>query len=404
MLESTTHGLRRLRIALVAEAADTGLATLLYLSASGLAARGHDVHFLSSVERTDKEMRRRLERVPGVRCVSIAMTRAAGLKDGPALLAIRRYLRQQGPFDIVHGHSSKGGALARLAALGLPGARLYTPHAFYSMSSGLSRASRFGYALAERALARLCSKVVCSSMLEQEHARAIGIQAEKLAIVGNAIMPPAIAPAARARFGFGGERSIIIGFVGRLEYQKGPDLLLKAFARASTRNSRLRLVVIGDGTMAQALAGIAEQAGIQDRVAFLGRRKSTDYLASFDVLALPSRYEGFSLMPLEAMYAGLPIVCANVGGISESVTDGKTGLVVPPEDEIALANALLALSENASLRLAMGEAARKRAHHFSPAGAIEATERLYFEALGSLAPLPAPPPRIAAQLPLAERK
>lgn len=399
--DGAARGRARLRIALVAEAADTGLSTILYQLANGLALNDHEVHLLSSVERTDKEMLRRLEST-SVRCVPIAMTRATGLRDVTALVAIRRYLRAHGPFDVVHGHSSKGGALARLAAAGLGLARIYTPHAFYSMSPSLTRGARKFYALTERLLAQLCDKVVASSWLEHDHARSIGIPARRLTVIENGIEAPALLVPARERFGFGEARSVVIGFVGRLEYQKGPDLLVKAFARAARRNDAIRLVVIGDGAMAPSLATLAERLGVPDRVAYLGRRPSTDYLASFDILAMPSRYEGFSLMPLEAMHAGLPIVATRVGGVAECVSEGLSGLIVPREDECALADALALLAENEGLRLAMGEAARRRAHLFTATRALQATERLYFEALAARGP--ARELRAPTRAPLAQRK
>lgn len=373
--------MNRLRIAMVAEAMDTGIAQIVYLLASGLDRRGHEVHLIHSVKRTDPDVMRRLRTGSGVRCTPIDMVRAVQPADAMAGLAIRRYLKRNGPFDIVHGHSSKGGALARLCSIGLPGVRIYSPHAFYTLSPDLAALPRFVYGTAERMLAHLCSAVICSSAIEKRHARTLGISAGRIAVIPNAIEPLALAPPARDQFGFPGNDAFIVGFVGRLEHQKAPDVLLKAVARAAAQNPAVRAVIIGDGRLQSSLKTLAATLGITDRIVWLGRQPAARYLASFDMLAMPSRYEGFSLMPLEAMHARLPIICTPVGGVEEAVVNGATGLVVPVEDCEAFGEAILALAHEPALRHAMGDAAQRRAQNFVADRMVAATERLYFEAL-----------------------
>jgi len=370
-----------LRIALVVEAMDTGIAQLVSLLASGLDKNGHEVHLLHSLRRTDREILRQLRTRSKVHCIAIDIARTVHRTDFSAGRAVRRYLRRNGPFDVVHGHSSKGGALARLSAVGLPGIRVYTPHAFYTLSPGLSGVPRVVYGTAERALASLCSTVVCSSMAEKRHAETLGIAGEQLAVIPNGIEPPVLAAPARDQFGFPDDETFIVGFVGRLEYQKAPDILLKAIARAAEADSRVRAVMIGDGGMESSLKELAARLGIADRVAWLGRQPSDRYLASFDILAMPSRYEGFSLMPLEAMHAHLPIICTPVGGIEETVSHGVTGLIVPIDDSEALARTILALARDPARRESMGAAAHRRAQSFLAEGSVAATEKLYFEIL-----------------------
>ncbi len=371
---------KSLRIALVAEAMDTGLGSLLCLLATGLAERGHEVHLLHSVMRADPAVLARLRTCPGIHCQAIDMRRQPGLKDIAAGIAVRRYLRRNGPFDVVHGHSAKGGALARLFAIGLPGVRLYTPHAFFTLSPRLAPQARRACALVERMLGWLCSTVICSSEMEYQHARTLGIPAGRLRILPNAIEPVTLSTADRERFG-AGDDAFMVGFVGRMEYQKGPDLLLRALAHACRYNPRIHLAMIGDGSLEASLKTLSCELGIQDRVTWLGRVPSNNYLASFDVLTMASRYEGFSLMPLEAMQAGLPIICTPVGGVAETVIDGGTGIVVPVDDEQKLSDAILALAADPAGRTAMGAAARARAQMFSPLEFIDASERFYYEAL-----------------------
>jgi glycosyltransferase involved in cell wall biosynthesis len=386
-----------LRIAMVVESMDTGVATLVSTLASELDARGHEIHLLHSVERTDPEVLRELRGRTGVRCAAFGMTRAVNAGDVAAGRALRRYLKDHGPFDVVHGHSSKGGALARLAAIGLPGVRVYTPHGFITLAPRLSRLQRLAYGTAERELARLSDAVICSSSGEARHAETLGIPREKLCVVANAIRPRPLSDAPRQRFGFGAKDSVVVGFVGRLEYQKGADVLLKAVARAVFEDSRIRAAIIGDGSLGPAMRELAGSLGISDRLAWLGRQPCERHLTSFDMLAVPSRYEGFSLMPLEAMHARLPVLCTPVAGIEETVSHGETGFVTAVDDCEALARAILTLARDPARRHVMGAAAHKRAAAFSIEAMVTGIERIYIAALerGLRGPVPATQGRVA---------
>jgi glycosyltransferase involved in cell wall biosynthesis len=211
---------RSLRIALVTEVADTGLGLLLESLAQGLAVRGHHVHLIYSDKRADPNIIARL-RQSGVTLKAIAMRRRPGMADFAAVWRLRRYLLETGPFDIIHGHSSKGGAVARLAGIGLEGAKLYTPHAFYTLASNLKAIERALYAIAERRLSRLCQRLIVSSRTEFDHARRLGITAEKLAIVPNGITPGDLGPPQREELGVPAN-ACLVGFVGRLEPQRRP--------------------------------------------------------------------------------------------------------------------------------------------------------------------------------------
>jgi glycosyltransferase involved in cell wall biosynthesis len=175
--------------------------------------------------------------------------------------------------------------------------------------------------------------------------------------------------------------AFVVGFVGRLEYQKAPDLLLRAIAICVRQNKAIRLVVVGSGSMDAQLREMARTLDIEKYITWLGYQPSQHWLASFDMLAMPSRYEGFSLMPLEAMYASLPIVCTSVGGIAETVCDGVTGIVVTQADESAFAAAILELAKHPQLRNAMGSATRRRAGMFPPDAMVTGIEQIYRSAL-----------------------
>lgn len=155
-----------------------------------------------------------------------------------------------------------------------------------------------------------------------------------------------------------GDGPLRVAAVGRLDAVKGYDVLLRAVARVDGA----RLTIFGEGAERGALQALAGTLGIGDRVAMPGWDEDVRArLADFDVLALPSRSEGFPLVVPEAMLAGLPVVATPVGGVEEAVRDGETGLLVPVGDAVALAAALSRLAADPPLRAALGAAGRQGA-------------------------------------------
>jgi glycosyltransferase involved in cell wall biosynthesis len=128
----------------------------------------------------------------------------------------------------------------------------------------------------------------------------------------------------------------IVGNVARLAEQKGQRDLIAAAPHVLERHPDVRFIVVGEGELRDELERLAQPLG--DRFAFLGARDDVpDLLASFDVFAFPSRFEGLCLAVIEAQAAGVPVVATPVGGIRETVVDGETGWLVPPRDVDALA-------------------------------------------------------------------
>jgi glycosyltransferase involved in cell wall biosynthesis len=154
---------------------------------------------------------------------------------------------------------------------------------------------------------------------------------------------------------------IRIGAVSRLSREKGIDILIEAFARIDGRRCEVELVLIGDGSEREPLERLAHDRGVADRVRFMGTRDDVPrLLPTLDIYALPSRSEGLPMAILEAMAASLPMVAARVGGVPEAVIDGETGLLTPPENPAAFAQALQRLIDEPDTRRRMAEAARRR--------------------------------------------
>ncbi len=178
----------------------------------------------------------------------------------------------------------------------------------------------------------------------------------------------------RSAHGFS-EADVLITSVARLEPQKDPETLIRAFASAGVH---CHLLLAGDGSLRDNARRCAVQSGVAGRVHFLGVLPDVaELLCASDVFALASRWEGSPLSVMEAMAAGLPVVATAVGGVPELVENGVFGLLSPPADTGSLALALASLATDAGRRRAMGEAARARAAAFGVEAMVAAYGDLF---------------------------
>jgi len=187
--------------------------------------------------------------------------------------------------------------------------------------------------------------------------------------------------------GFADSNSIVIGTVGRLEAVKDQLTLVRAFIELHKHKSkwrdRLRLVLIGDGSLRPEIDALLESSGIQLQVWLAGNREDVvDILPELDIFVLPSLGEGISNTILEAMACQLPVVATHVGGNSELVQDAITGRLVPPNDPDEMSNAIYDYVIRPDVRQSHAEAGRKRAEQvFSIDSMLMRYMRLYDELL-----------------------
>jgi glycosyltransferase involved in cell wall biosynthesis len=154
--------------------------------------------------------------------------------------------------------------------------------------------------------------------------------------------------------------SWLVATVGRLMEQKGHCYLIDAAARVVPSCPDTHFLFIGDGELKDALMAQTRRAGLSENIHFLGKREDVpDLLAAVDLFALPSLWEGLSVALLEAMAAGKPIVATAVSGTTQAMLHGETGLVVPPHDSQALADAIIQLLSAPAEAQAMGRAAKQ---------------------------------------------
>jgi glycosyltransferase involved in cell wall biosynthesis len=280
--------------------------------------------------------------------------RVPGLRDPLAVAALYRYVREIRP-DIVHTFLLTASLYGRLAAIA---ARV--PIVIGTEVNIYQRKQRH-HAIAERLLMAGTDSVVASAAsVKTFYVNQIGAAASRVDVIYNAVdfdmLRTTTSPAAiRAALGVPAG-AMTAGVIARLTDQKGHAVLLDALA-ATPDLAALHLVVIGDGPLRAALEAQAARLTLSSRVHFLGARRDLgDLLSAMDIFVLPSLWEGLPLSLVLAMGAALPVVSTRVAGIPEVVTDGETGLLVPPSDAPSLGAALARLAGSADERARLGRA------------------------------------------------
>lgn len=333
------------------------------------AARGHDVHVAFSPVRESGSFRSERQATSDVGFHPVPMQRSPGPGDVRALLALERLRRRLEP-DVVHTHSTKAGLLGRLLPVG--GAiRLHTPHAPFSMNPLMSERSRKAVARLEQFLGnRRSDAVLAVSPEEADHLAGIGVDAAKIRLVPIGFDPAALADRNHVRRELGVPLAArVIGFVGRFDDQKDPLRLIDAFD-GLTGHDDVHLVMVGDGPLHEQARGRASVRASGSRIHLVGERPGAWSMAAFDVFALPSRYEGFPYVLLEAAAHGLPIVTTNDAGASQLVVDGVSGWLIPSMNTQRLTGALRTALECEDAD-AIGAAARERGRQFPVSSMVD---------------------------------
>jgi len=322
--------------------------------ATRLREDGHEVRILVGGEPGMEVPERFRERGLDFVCLPELRREVRPLADLRAAWAIRSAVRAFRP-DLVSLHASKAGALGRIATLAMDVPVLYTPHC-WSFVDGFPKARLYRWL--ERCLAPLATVIftVCEDEKRYGLRRGVGRE-EQVVTIHNGVRKASLAKRS-GRDGPDG-RTVRILMVGRFEEQKNQRLLIDSLAGLGQLDWSLTLV--GEGPYRADCERRAQDLGIADRVDFAGYSdRVASYLASHDVFALITNWEGFPRSILEAMAAGLPAVVSDVGGNREAVDDGVTGRVLHSADPAQLAAIWRWLLADPGRLRAMGEAARER--------------------------------------------
>jgi glycosyltransferase involved in cell wall biosynthesis len=326
-----------------------------------LAARGIDVHFVGlddpgwNAEAFYAELTRS----------GVAGSRLSAPRDVDPFLArsLRRELRRLEP-DILHTHLVHADLYGALAVLASRTALVSTKHNDDRFRTGPFR-------LVERGLTRRAARVIAiTEALRRFTVDEVGLPSDKVDVVhyGLDSLPEPWGPNPELPLPAGAR---ILLCVARLVPQKGVDVAVRALARVRASHPDAVLVVLGEGPERSRLAG--------DGVYLPGRVGDVaDWYRRAELVVHPARWEGFGLALLEAMLAGKPVVASAVSSIPEIVVDGKTGLLVPPDDPELLAAAVIRLLDDAETANAYGAAGQARARsEFSVARMADRTAAVY---------------------------
>jgi glycosyltransferase involved in cell wall biosynthesis len=300
-----------------------------------------------------------------VRCTADANPRM--LRDVVAAV------REEAP-DVVHTHLVHGDVYGALA-----GARLRLPHVSSRHNDDRYLLGPFRYV--DRAFARRTRRLIAISAAVRRFLAEAGHDERKLVTIhyGLDSLPAAPSEVSPTEAGVPDGVPLVLA-IGRLTEQKDHPTLLRAFAATRARHPDTRLAILGIGPLEAQTRALVTELGLEGAVLLPGRIEIRDWLDRADVFVHTSRWEGFGLVLLEAMLAGLPVAATRVSAVPEVVADGETGLLVEPGDREALARALDELLSDPPRARALGEAGFLRAReHFSVERMAGRTQAVYDE-------------------------
>jgi glycosyltransferase involved in cell wall biosynthesis len=270
-----------------------------------------------------------------------------------SMVNLYRIIKNEKP-DVVHSHGITENMVLGVIGflLGIPIVATYHTNPFKKYEKEKStkkKIKRFVYELAYiRCLTKLAARnfayiTVISRELKESFIKQ-GYREDKILVTyfGLDMAKGDIKPDSRR------SDEMIMVFVGRISAEKGCDILLKSCDILAKRGKHFKLYLIGDGSI-EYFSNMANKLGVDNRVFFCGyQRVFDDIFSRSDVFILPSIGEGLPISILEAMAYGLPVIATNVGGIPEVIEDGENGFLVPPGDEVSLANAIGKMMEKGS--------------------------------------------------------
>jgi glycosyltransferase involved in cell wall biosynthesis len=280
-----------------------------------------------------------------------------------SVIAARRLARRvrSSGAEILHTHDYKTNMLGGLAARRVDRSMAWV--ATVHLHTTTSRRLRLYRAL-DLFLLRLADRVITVSREQRRLLLRRGVDRRRIALIPNVIDAAAFAAraedplATRDRLGLAAAAPVVT-LVGRLTAQKGVDSFLDAAHFVRERQPEAAFLVVGNGPGRSRLETQADALGLDGAVHFLGYRDEVaPILAASDVVVVPSRAEGLPLVLLEALAVGRPVVASQVGGIPDLLHHGETGLLVPPDDPLAVADNVLRLLADRGWAEGLGEAGR----------------------------------------------
>lgn len=284
----------------------------------------------------------------------VKMTRAIGSNDLKAIKEVRALIKKYNP-DIVYAHSSKAGAIARAADIGLKNRCVYNPHG-WAFNMRCSAKKKAMYTAIEKVAAPFCDKIICISDAEKQSALDKKIcKDDKLQIIFNGVDIEAyengVHGAVKRRELNIPENAFVVGMVGRMSPQKAPDVFIKMAKKVKDKVPNAHFIIVGNGNQEAEIRKYAEDNGFSDGLHITGWVDNPmSYVELFDVACLLSRWEGFGLALPEYMMASKPIVASSVDAIPNIIRDGENGLLVKVDDAVGASKAVLRIYQEDGLK------------------------------------------------------
>jgi len=355
-----------------------------YNLAISIAKRGHDIHVFTT-SATYKDSVEKNGNIAVHRYGTLAQILQRGISPNLILKPLKHEV------DIIHVHigSSPLELIAALLYTKLkkkPLVATYHGDVIPSRKSIAYRSSVWIYNAVVRKVLDSADIIISPSEYYINESIFLGKYYDKIVSIPNGINLedfdiPYSKEECREKLGLPTDKKIIL-FLGVLHPKKGPDVLLKAMPRVLSKVPNTELVIAGDGIMRRELEELSEKLGINDYVNFAGfipENLKPLYYNSADVFCLPSimTSESFGIVNLEAMVCSVPVVASKIGGVPDVVKDRENGLLIPPKDPDALADAIIYLLENEDVRKKMGKNAREKVKNYSWERIAEMTEEVY---------------------------
>ena len=284
----------------------------------------------------------------------IQMTREIGYKDLKAIVQVRKLIKRYNP-DIVYAHSSKAGAITRVANIGLKNKCVYNPHG-WAFNMRCSEKKRMLYAAIEKMAAPFCDKVICISDAERQSALDKKICSEdKLQVIFNGVDIEAyensIHGVVKRQDLNIPEDAFVVGMVGRISPQKAPDIFVEMAKLVKEKIPNAHFIMVGSGEQEDEIRKYAQKNGFSDSLHITGWVDDPmNYVELFDVACLLSRWEGFGLVLPEYMMARKPIVATRVDAIPDIIQNGNNGLLVKVDDALDASCAVVSVYQNDVIR------------------------------------------------------
>lgn len=293
--------------------------------------------------------------------------------------ALRNIIKRERP-DIVYAHSSKAGAFARIADIGLKNKVIYNPHG-WAFNMQQSTKKKQMYKWVEKISAYFCDQIICISDAERLSALREKIcKPNKLQVIYNGIDFVELNKEFKQNVDLSiPKNSYVIGMVGRLSEQKAPDIFVEAAHLIKEQIPNAFFLMVGDGPLKKQIERQIDKLGLKESFCITGWVENpTAYMKKMDIGLLISRWEGFGLVIPEYMASNIPVIASRVDAIPNLIEDGKDGILVNKDDFKSIAENVVRLKTNPDLYTKLKLQAMRKVKNFDIKRVASETENLYF--------------------------